>query len=348
MMVVDQEERSGEVFHPSASSIRIYLLGPMRLYRQGRSIHLVRRHARWLLAYLLYEPGPHRREKVAALLWPHLPSNQARQRLSRTIWYLRHILGPEYIRSEEGLLQCTGSFWCDLHLFRRGIHSQDLQQVEEALELYTGDFLEECALEWAVIAREHLRNEYLTALRRLVVAYRRQGAYARALYWVRRLVDAAPLQEWGYRESMRLHVLLGDPEGARHQYARLVQLLKRELKTTPSPATQTLLAEIENLDMETSPPLVRPLVNRHVEQRTLLHILENALRPRPEKPTWALVRGATGAGKTALLTVVRRAAQRRGMYVLWGEARPYMGSDVDLLLHTLREGLSPFWKEAVA
>ncbi len=312
-----------ERLHRSDARLTVHLLGPLRVYHGTRPVFLPRKQARWLLAYLLYFPAPQRREKVSAALWPDIPYNRARRLLSRTLWHLRSALGPTFVHTEGESIQLTGEIWCDIHAFREGIYSEDPAQIEQALALYTGDFLEECAQDWAVIARERLRQDYLSGLRRLIAAYRDRGMYTRALIWAHRLVEAAPLQEWGHREIMRLYALLGDIEGAREQYRKLTHLLEQELRTTPSPTTRALLQDIETLTRLPSAPTppTPPLIGRSREWQEIFLTLTTPLHPGPPTtPPCALLVGPPGSGKTALLNALRRSAELRGVWV-WDRTR---------------------------
>ena len=52
------------------SQLNLYLLGPPRIERDGQKLHVGRRKALALLAFLAVENRPHSRETLAALLWP--------------------------------------------------------------------------------------------------------------------------------------------------------------------------------------------------------------------------------------------------------------------------------------
>ena len=62
--------------------LEVRLLGQFDIRRDGRVVHLPLRPAQSLFAYLLLHPGtPHRREKLAGLIWPDLPESSVREEL---------------------------------------------------------------------------------------------------------------------------------------------------------------------------------------------------------------------------------------------------------------------------
>ena len=65
--------------------LRLFVLGPPRLERDGRPVELNLRRALALLVYLAVDDRPHGREALAALLWPDSDEPEARGRLRRTL-----------------------------------------------------------------------------------------------------------------------------------------------------------------------------------------------------------------------------------------------------------------------
>ena len=76
--------------------LAIYLLGPPRVELDGNELHIPRRKALALLAYLAVERHAHRRDSLAALLWPEYDQSGARGRLRRTLSSLNRSLGEGY------------------------------------------------------------------------------------------------------------------------------------------------------------------------------------------------------------------------------------------------------------
>ena len=71
-------------------SLKVYLLGQFRLQANDQSFNLTSRPAQSLMAYLVLHPGvEHRRETLAALLWPDTMDSNARSYLRQALWRIR-------------------------------------------------------------------------------------------------------------------------------------------------------------------------------------------------------------------------------------------------------------------
>src|SRR5690242_888381 len=79
---------------PAMAQLRSYFLGPFRVTYDDRSVvGFESDKGRALLAYLLIEADhPHRREALAALLWPDHTETAARQNLRQALYNLHHTL----------------------------------------------------------------------------------------------------------------------------------------------------------------------------------------------------------------------------------------------------------------
>lgn len=71
-------------------TLKIFLLGMLNLRVDDRSLVLPSRTAQSLLAYLVLNAGAaHRREILAALLWPEATDSNARGYLRQALWRIR-------------------------------------------------------------------------------------------------------------------------------------------------------------------------------------------------------------------------------------------------------------------
>ncbi len=77
------------------ASLRVNLFGPFEVSLDGQAvIGFDSDKVRALLAYLVVEADqPHRREKLAGLLWPDFPERSARTNLRRALSNLRMVIG---------------------------------------------------------------------------------------------------------------------------------------------------------------------------------------------------------------------------------------------------------------
>src|SRR4030042_3348910 len=89
------------IYNFSMHRLDIALLGPPTVTLDGKPVETDRHKAIGLLAYLATEARPHRREALAALLWPEYPRASAFSYLRRTLWELNQILGKGWIEAER-------------------------------------------------------------------------------------------------------------------------------------------------------------------------------------------------------------------------------------------------------
>ncbi|HUW13740.1 MAG TPA: BTAD domain-containing putative transcriptional regulator, partial [Anaerolineae bacterium] len=207
------------------SRLTVELLGPFRVSFDGQPVTgLESDKVRALLAYLAVEADqPHRREKLVGLLWPEQPEAAARANLRRALSNLRRVCGdvqasPPCLRVTRQTVQFDGASdaWVDVTAFRAALErgkaaKPDIQQLEEAVALYRGSFLEgffvkdSAAFEdWILLTRERLQRQALEALGDLARHHAQQGDLKRACDYAWRQVELEPWQEKPYQQLMRM------------------------------------------------------------------------------------------------------------------------------------------------
>ena len=218
------------------SHLEIRLLGSPQVILEGQAITTLRSDkVRALLAYLAVEQDqPHRREKLAGLLWPDYPETSARGSLRRALADLRKSISENpastpYLEINRQTIQFNraSEAWVDVTAYIklvRAPHSQEQQisrQWEDALDLYEGDFMEGFSLpdspafeDWIRINREQLHRLALATLDNLVEAYESHGDCERALLHARRHLELEPWNENTHRRIMHLLALTGQREAA--------------------------------------------------------------------------------------------------------------------------------------
>ncbi|MGD8750074.1 MAG: protein kinase, partial [Anaerolineales bacterium] len=214
---------------------------------------------RALLAYLAVETGrPHRREKLAGLLWPDYPERSARTSLRSALANLRAVIGdreaqPPYFNITRQTIQFNlqSDHLVDVAEFTRLV-SGDSGDAERAVELYQGDFLEGFSIpdsasfeDWLVVTRGSLRRGAVRALLSLTRDYEAQGDHETALGYARRAGELEPYDEDAQRLIMRVLANSGRRTQAIASYEAFKGLLSDELGTEPSDVTQELAEQID-------------------------------------------------------------------------------------------------------
>ena len=339
--------------------LRLYTFGGLRIERDGQPLQLPTQKARDLLAYLLVFRGrPHPRASLTGILWPNLPADKARRRLSDTLWRARRVLG-DYVMADEKYiwLDTDFPFYLDVEEFESKMQEAGRKKPPDVscLQLYRGPFLDGLYHDWVLLERERLRGLYLEALGYLLNRRKQAGDYEAALEAARQLVSADSLHEAAHRELMRLYHLLGRDAEAIAQYHRCREILRQELDVTPALETEALY-QILSRRVPSLPgaPAVHlpaparrllpdledlPLVGRDDERTALLGHLEAATAGRGGL---ILLEGEAGIGKTRLARELVAGARWRNVCAVMACAEETgTSSSYALLLAALTPTLTP-------
>ncbi len=279
--------------------IRLQLLGEPKLDLGTDAFPLERKDA--ALFALVAIDGAIPRSKAAALLWPDVDEDAARNNLRQRLHRLRKRAGQDVALTTADVLRLADGVSHDLN----GVAAMLAQDVSTA----TGELLgsldyADCQQldEWLQAAREKWRATRRSALAEIASKLEREGHIALALQYGERLLADDPLREHAHRQLMRLHYLRGDRAAALAAFDRCRELLKRELNTIPGNETLELAALVESSGALPSPAAIakpvsvlRPpkLVGRDTEWSELEIAWQHG--------RLALVCGEPGIGKTRLL-----------------------------------------------
>ena len=302
---------------------------------------------RALLAYLAEEGDqPHRREKLAGLLWAELPERAARDNLRDILANLRSAIGdreavPPFLTISRQNIQfnTTSHQWVDTREFKALLKINTgspnyITHLEKAVELHCGSFLEGFSLagcpeyeEWLRLKQAHYSTQLLKSLERLAFLCQKHGAIDSALRHARRRVIVDPLQEEAHRQVMELLILNGQRNEALAQYKICHSVLAQELAVPPTAETTALYEQIHNRGLPGGIRRQQPHANwglapdisdfhgRHVElTRLRAWILA-------EKHQVVGIFGIGGIGKTALATKLAMLVHEQFAYVFWRSLR---------------------------
>lgn len=241
------------------SPILICLLGEFRVLKAGRSVKIATgsKTETLLCSLALRENSCALRDVLLASLWPDQEPALANQSLNSLIYNLRKLLGKG--TEEASPVTSNDGFYClnveagvdvDVRIFetlatlaaRRaesGDHEAALASYTRAIELYRGD-LRFATDVYAVILRERLRAQYLSAIAYVAEHFFQQHRYTASLDYAMRLLRCDPCREDAYRLAMTCHVRLGHRAEALQQYRLCEQILRSEFDAVPEPSTKAL------------------------------------------------------------------------------------------------------------
>jgi DNA-binding SARP family transcriptional activator/predicted ATPase len=342
--------------------LSVRLLGPLQITLDEEPVTgFVSDKVRALLAYLAVETGqPHRREKLAGLLWPDWPEQSARANLRRALANLRQAIGdhqatPPFLHISRQTVQFNqaSDAWIDVAAFTdllqaRAFSRETIRQLEQAAELYRGDFLDGFSVadspafdEWMLLNREWLRRLVMEALHRLAACHEQDGEYERGLQHAWRQMELDPCRENAHRQLMRLLTLSGQRSAALAQYETCRRLLTEELGVEPAAETASLYEQIRSGKLQALMPYPPSPPDRAASLPPFLE----AEAPQVEMPTFVarerelalldrfldlaltgqgrvvFVTGEAGSGKTALVQEFTRRAQQAPAPPSTGEGR---------------------------
>ena len=262
-----------------------------------------------LLVYLMLERRQHTRNELATLLWPESTEQHAATSLRVLLSVLRKNLRDylDICRDSVGI-KPESCAYLDVTNLQEKLAGDE---IEQALHLYQGDFLQGFQVQnstefehWLQLQQECLRAQMTGALHRAVTRAVETGDYGKGGMLVHRLLEFEPFDETAYHQSILLLGLEGRRTEALAQYEKCCDALQKELGVEPSEELQELHARIQRGENPASlmPPLPEnnlpapqtSFVGREIELGGICNLIRD-----PACRLLTLV-GPGGSGKTRL------------------------------------------------
>jgi DNA-binding SARP family transcriptional activator/predicted ATPase len=247
--------------------LQVRLLGAPEASLDGQRVtDLKLRKTQALLYLLASQNGPQPRSILTGLLWCDLPEAAASANLRKSLFELRHALGPFLdVERETVALQRGDAVWVDHSEFLARADApdaKDVGQLKEAVVLYRGDFLAGFHVHdapefehWVVAERTRLRELALTSLHALATRYAEAGDLAHAIAHTRHALALEPWREEAHCDLMRLLARAGQRSAALAQIEICRRALAEELDVAPGAETEQVIASIR--DGTVAPDAVR-------------------------------------------------------------------------------------------
>ena len=283
--------------------LEIRLFGNVNLFHNGNPpTNNPSSPAQALLAFLLLQSRTNQhREILANTFWGDFSEEKARSSLRTSLWRLRKLLEPGVV--DRGTYLITNSigevgfnrnsdYWLDVEFFESKIKNSLEQPIAEmnaarasdlqdGLQVYTGDLLQGFYDDWILRERERLHYKFLDSLIRLMRFHSREGNFEQSIVFGQRVVQIDPLREEIHREIMRLYLKTGQRVLAIRQYETCRSVLQEELGILPMEETETLYREIAPVAISTASALSSKIdlsdVNQAIQRlNKALKILDSA------------------------------------------------------------------------
>ncbi len=203
-------------------------------------------------------------ERLTDVLWPDAEGDSGRKSLSVTLARLRELLGvKDALQVHEGMVSLDDRLvWTDVWALERMLESSEfrvrslekkgikdksairnpkseIDNLQKALNLYRGHFLEGESASWAISPRERLRESFVHTIEALGGHWERKREWQKALEVYRKGVQADDLMEKCYIRQMSCLLKLGSRAEALSVYLRLKKTLEG-YGVSPSAATEEL------------------------------------------------------------------------------------------------------------
>lgn len=255
------------------SQLNIYLFGASRFEHQDGPIHIPRRKATALLAYLAATGQAHSRDYLATMFWPEHDQSKARANLRRELSRIKTTLNQDLFTSdrEQVVLHPEVEWWLDIAEFKSRLAaaqellsdqpgvsgaediSSIIEEIQKCVALYKGEFMAGFSLpdcpqfdEWQFFERESLNRLLFDALQHLIRWKIVLGEYEEAIPAARQVISLDDVSEPAHRQLMQLYAWSGQRGAAIRQYKLCVNLLKAEIGVEPEEETTRLFEAIQS------------------------------------------------------------------------------------------------------
>lgn len=241
--------------------IEIRAFGPGQVFRDGRLLSIQEwggsAIARELLFYL-FEQSPVRKEEIGAVFWPDFSLAKMNNTFHAAKYRARRALGVEFILYSDDFYRIdpNAGIWYDVAEFGRLLDTAQrrsvddaarLAKLQQALALYTGDYLTGMYSDWILERRQALQARYFDALNQVVDILMRRREFERALVACQRGIELDYYREDLHRGMMQSLTETGRRAEALIHYRELARRLRRELRTAPAQETRDLFTWIRSL-----------------------------------------------------------------------------------------------------
>ncbi|TAH51625.1 MAG: hypothetical protein EYC68_09685 [Chloroflexota bacterium] len=230
--------------------LQVWLLGQFGIHIEGKRVVIPARAAQSLFAFLILNVGtPHRREKLAGMLWPELSDENARHNLRHELWRLRKALGAiqtlpaEYFLAEEFAIQFNpnADYWLDVAQLERAPAPDDsVGDLIGRVALYRGELLPGFYDDWVAPERDRVQAIYETRMRELLEQLIAGQHWQTAVHWSEKWIALGQTPEAAYRALMLAYAMFGDRAQCAATYERCAKVLSQELGIEPSDETRAL------------------------------------------------------------------------------------------------------------
>lgn len=237
--------------------LRVTTLGRFALFRDSQEVLFPAKAPRTVLllfkAIIAAGPSGVPESRLCDWIWPESDGDAARRSLDTTLHRLRKLLDAEgAVVLREGRLGIDPArCWVDAHGFETLLEHPKDGELELALALYQGPFLEDLDTPWARSCRAALEERFLRGILAQGQRFEERSDLPAAIACYERGLEAVPLSEELYRRLMAAHGSRGHAAEALRTYERCQAALRHGLGLEPSRDTEALARTLRREPLRT-------------------------------------------------------------------------------------------------
>ena len=250
--ILSPPQRRGPVSPSNPLSIRLQLLGPVRLtsaagQAAGPLLTQPRRLAIVVYLVMARPRGLQSRDSLMALLWPESDQSQGRHAVRNALHAIRQALGDDVIvtAGDDFVGVNHERITCDALAFEEDVRAQ---RYEQALARFDGELLQGFHVSnapdferWLDDERARLRDMAIAAAWGQADALRAAGDVEGTVRAARRAHSLAPDDERSFRRLLLALAIAGERGVALRAYREFAERLKMEYGVEPAVETQALM-----------------------------------------------------------------------------------------------------------
>ncbi|MCR8844289.1 response regulator [Paenibacillus sp. SC116] len=214
----------------------IYSLGQLQIQSPAGLVKWRTLKVEELFAYLLYKSAVSL-DQIITDVFPNSDPDKAKQYVHTCVYQLRRALAEKELqehihvsfRDRMYRLLLT-DVWHDRdELLNLQTQQSSVEELEDKLALYRGDWCEGLDNLWMSVHREELRERFLWLMQDMINHMKKQGDYRKAIPCVRKLLSLEPWNEDYAMQMVQIYVDSGEKAKAKGFILEFKEQFEREL-----------------------------------------------------------------------------------------------------------------------
>jgi len=239
-------------------TLRVYTLGKFSVIKKGSPIKFSgkaqQRPLDLLKIIISYGGKGISKDRISEALWPDAEGDQAHRSFATTLHRLRKLIGKDMVSLSDSKLSLNWkNVWVDLNEFEkllsRAAVGNDIdityRDIENALSLYNGNFLDEEEHAWVISRREQLRNKLLGTLNHCGNELRNANKLDKAETLYKRALEIDELAEEAYQGLLLIYKSQNKKAEAISIYLQCRKALMSAMQVSPSSKTESIYLSLQ-------------------------------------------------------------------------------------------------------